>query len=69
MVRFWQAGEDNTKKVDLRMSKLGIKAGSQPLRATESPSHQASRTATSTLLACGAGNKARVYVQQAHAEM
>lgn len=25
MVRFWQAGEDNTKKVDLRMSKLGIK--------------------------------------------
>ena len=25
MVCFWQAGEDNTKKVDLWMSKLGIK--------------------------------------------
>ena len=25
MVRFWQVGEDNTKKVDLWMSKLGVK--------------------------------------------
>lgn len=36
MVRFWQAGEDNTKKVDLWMSKLGMKNSSQPLGATES---------------------------------
>lgn len=37
MVRFWQAGEDNTKKVDLWMSKLSIKKQNlQPLGATES---------------------------------